>query len=110
MIPAVVGAGFDTSAFCYLGFLPQKKGRQTALKEVLVRDTPTFFYESVHRIEKLIAELDQLGFHGKISIARELSKLFEQHLTCDFEELKTNLKAGKLQIKGEFVIGLFPMR
>ena len=77
---------------------------------MLARDIPTFFYESVHRIEKLISELDQLGFQGEISIARELSKLFEQHLTCDFEELKTNLKAGRLQIKGEFVVGLFPMK
>ena len=110
LIPAVVGSGFDTSAFCYLGFLPQKKGRQTALKAALDREIPTFFYESVHRIEKLISELDQLGFQGKISIARELSKLFEQHLTCDFEELKIDLRSGKLQIKGEFVVGLCPKK
>jgi 16S rRNA (cytidine1402-2'-O)-methyltransferase len=60
LIPAIVGAGFDTSIFTFLGFLPQKKGRQTALKEAILRDHPTFFYESVHRIEKLIAELREL--------------------------------------------------
>lgn len=110
LIPAVVGAGFDTSSFRYLGFLPQKKGRQTALKEALLNKIPTFFYESVHRIEKLIAELDTLWFQGKISITREISKLFEEHLTCDFEEIKEKLSAKALQIKGEFVIGIYPQK
>lgn len=59
-MPAVVGAGFDTSSFVYIGFLPQKKGRQTALKTALQSQIPTFFYESVHRMEKLIRELEVL--------------------------------------------------
>jgi 16S rRNA (cytidine1402-2'-O)-methyltransferase len=54
LVPAIVGAGFDTTIFTFLGFLPQKKGRQTALKKMINEETPTFFYESVHRIEKLI--------------------------------------------------------
>jgi hypothetical protein len=53
-------------------------------------------------------ELDALGYQGKICIAREISKLFEQHLTCDFEELKAMLGKHQLQIKGEFVVGLMP--
>lgn len=87
LLPAVVGAGFDTSHFVYIGFLPQKKGRQTALKEVLSRDIPTFFYESVHRVEKLFHELQELGFEGKIMVARELSKMFEEVMTWDFSKL-----------------------
>lgn len=71
---------------------------------------PTFFYESVHRIEKLISELEQLGFNGKISISREISKLFEQQLTCPFGELREQFQTGKLALKGEFVIGLFPKK
>lgn len=59
-MPAVVGAGFDTSSFVYIGFLPQKKGRQTALKTALQNQIPTFFYESVHRMEKLVRELEEL--------------------------------------------------
>lgn len=108
LIPAVVGAGFDTSAFRYLWFLPQKKGRHTALKEAIVNDFPTFFYESVHRIEKLVSELDQLWFRGKISITREISKLFEEHITCNFEELKEKIVNKTFQVKGEFVVGLYP--
>jgi 16S rRNA (cytidine1402-2'-O)-methyltransferase len=81
LIPAVVAAGFDTSEFTYLGFLPTKKGRQTKIKEILQSEIPVFVYESVHRIEKLLEELKQNDFHGQIAIAREVSKMFEQHFT-----------------------------
>jgi 16S rRNA (cytidine1402-2'-O)-methyltransferase len=59
-VPAVVGAGFDTSSFSYIGFLPQKKGRKTALKNAIESKIPVFFYESVHRVEKLFRELEEL--------------------------------------------------
>ncbi len=110
LVPAVVWSWFDTSSFCYIWFLPQKKGRQTALKECIQRDIPTFFYESVHRIEKLIKELDELNYSWKISMTREISKLFEEHITCTFEELKTKIEKKEIQIKGEFVIGLYPIK
>ena len=106
LVPAVVGAGFDTSIFTFIGFLPQKKGRQTALKEAMRREHPTFFYESVHRIEKLVGELRELWFEGKISIAREVSKLFEQFWTGSLEELENMLRDGKMSVKGEFVVGM----
>lgn len=64
LVPAVVSAGFDTSKFMYLGFLPQKKGRMTALQEIAIpsarNDFPVFFYESVHRIEKTMLQLKEL--------------------------------------------------
>ena len=108
LIPAVVGAWFDTSIFTFLGFLPAKKGRQTALKDAFNRSHPTFFYESVHRFEKLLNELENLWFQGKISIAREISKLFEQYFTGTLEEAKQLIKSWNLQVKGEFVIWLSP--
>jgi 16S rRNA (cytidine1402-2'-O)-methyltransferase len=76
------------------------------LKEALQHEYPTFFYESVHRIEKLIAELRELEFRGKISIAREISKMFEQFRTGSLEELEIVLREGKMNIKGEFVVGI----
>ena len=106
LIPAVVGAGFDTSNFVYIGFLPQKKGRQTALKIAIQSQIPTFFYESVHRMEKLIKELKELGFDGKVVILRELSKVFEEVKTFDFSELWNCYQEGKLVFKGEFVVGI----
>lgn len=106
LIPAIVGAWFDTSEFIYLGFLPTKKGRQTKIKEILESKIPVFVYESVHRIEKLLQELSQAGFTGQISIARELSKMFEQYFTWTVEEVLEMIKTKKLPIKGEFVIGI----
>ncbi len=102
LVPAIVGAGFDTTQFRFLGFFPAKKGRQTALKEILASDIPTFFYESVHRMPRLLEELKELWFTGKISIAREVSKMFEEYVTGSLEEI------SKLTMKGEFVVGIQP--
>ena len=109
LIPAIVSAGFDTTIFTFLGFLPQKKGRQTLLKKIIQEDHATFFYESVHRIEKLCEELKEYGFVGKISISREISKLFEQHITGTLEEIISQFKEGTIAVKGEFVIGIYPI-
>ena len=106
LVPAVVGAWFDTSEFIYLGFLPTKKGRQTKIKEILASKIPVFVYESVHRIEKFLKELSLAGFMGQISIARDLSKMFEQHFTGTVEEVLDMIKEKKLPIKGEFVVGI----
>ena len=108
LVPSIVAAGFDTSEFVYIGFLPQKKGRQTALKTMISSNIPTFFYESVHRMGKLIEELRELNFDGKIAVAREVSKLFEEYQTFEFLELWDLYQAGKLVLKGEFVVWVCP--
>lgn len=106
LVPAVVAAGFDTSEFTYLGFLPTKKGRQTKIKEIMSSEIPVFVYESVHRIEKFLEELKLNGFHGQISIARELTKMFEQHFTWTVEEALLLIQEKKMTIKWEFVVGI----
>ncbi|HRX63839.1 MAG TPA: 16S rRNA (cytidine(1402)-2'-O)-methyltransferase [Candidatus Absconditabacterales bacterium] len=109
LIPAVVGAGFDTSSFVFLGFIPQKKGRQTILKNIIAKkygEMPVFFYESVHRFEKLLKELTDLGFEGQISVSREISKMYEQIVTGNLDEILDLVKEKKLPVKGEFVVGL----
>jgi len=112
LIPAVVASGFDTSSFVYLGFLPQKKWRQTILKLIVqsaewkTKKSPYFFYESVHRFEKLLKELEELWFEWKISVSREISKKFEQIVNWDLDEVIELVKTKKLPIKWEFVVGL----
>ncbi len=109
LVPAVVGSGFDTSSFVYLGFMPLKKWRQTILKNVIAKkygEMPVFFYESVHRFEKLLRELTDLWFEWKISVSRELSKKFEQIVNWDLGEILDFVKTKKLTIKWEFVVGL----
>jgi 16S rRNA (cytidine1402-2'-O)-methyltransferase len=106
LIPSIVAAGFDTTKFIFIWFLPQKKWRQTALKKMIESEIPTFFYESVHRISKLLEELKSLNFEWKIFIAREISKVFEQFFTWSLYECEEFIKNWKIVIKGEFVVGL----
>ena len=104
LVPSIVAAWFDTTEFTFIWFLPQKKWRQTALKDMLSRDIPTFFYESVHRMPKLLEELNELNFGWKIFIAREISKVFEQFFTWNLVECEKLIKSGKIAMKGEFVV------
>ena len=104
LVPSIVAAGFDTTEFVFIWFLPQKKWRQTALKDMLNRDIPTFFYESVHRMPKLLEELKELNFEWKIFIGREISKVFEQFFTGTLDECEGLIKNWKIAIKGEFVV------
>jgi len=111
IVPAVVGAGFDTSKFIYLGFLPLKKWRQTILQEiassfsVLGKDRlPVFFYESVHRIYKTLKKLKSLWFEWKVSISREVSKMHEQLVTANIDDVINMLERKEIVLKGEFVV------
>ena len=108
LVPSIVAAGFDTTEFIFIWFLPQKKWRQTALKRMLSREIPTFFYESVHRISKLLEELKKLNFNWEIFIAREISKVFEQFFTWNLFECEEFIKSWSIVIKWEFVVGLKP--
>lgn len=61
--------------------------------------TPCFFYESVHRVEKMFDELQALGYDGKVFIAREISKMFEEKTMGTIEEIKEKIKSKDLVIK-----------
>jgi len=106
LVPVVVASGFDTSQFVFVGFLPKKKGKQTLMKEMIVSERPYFFYESVHRIQKVLQELHNLWFRGKVSLGRELTKMHEQLLTDDIEKVLAMFQAGQIPLKGEFVVGV----
>lgn len=95
-------AGLESDAFKFLGFLPHKKGRQTALKKIAASEIPVVLYESPHRILKLLSELESVGVQ-KLSIGRELTKLHEELLEGAPSELAVDLeKRGA--VKGEFVV------
>ena len=108
LIPSVVSAWFDTSSFVFLWFLPQKKWRQTILNKIVSCEywMPVFFYESVHRFEKLLSELENLWFDWKIFVGREISKMYEQLCNWTLDELIDLVKSKKYSVKGEFVIWL----
>ena len=72
-----------------------------------MRDVPVFFYESVHRFEKLLSELQNLWFDWKIFVGREISKMYEQLFNWNLKDLIESVKDWRFSVKGEFVIGLF---
>jgi 16S rRNA (cytidine1402-2'-O)-methyltransferase len=95
-------AGVDSAQFTFLGFPPHKKGRQTFIKQVSKSDIPVVLFESPHRIQKLLSELDAVKVK-KVSIGRELTKLHEEMLSGTPKELAVDLRKRKAE-RGEFVV------
>lgn len=96
-------AGLSTDKFLFLGFLPHKKGRQTALKDIAHCTFPVVLYESPHRILKLLNELGKFAAQSKVTIGRELTKMHEEILIGNPLELAERLEKKK-GVRGEFVV------
>ncbi|MDJ1468382.1 16S rRNA (cytidine(1402)-2'-O)-methyltransferase [Xanthocytophaga flava] len=78
-VPALVKSGLPTERFVFEGFLPQKKGRQTRLKELAEEERTMIFYESPHRLLKTLEQfIEYFGAERQVSVSRELTKLFEE--------------------------------
>ena len=80
-VPALVNSGLPNDRFCFEGFLPQKKGRQTKFKELAVEERTMIFYESPFRIIKTLEQMAEYwGAERKASVSREISKKFEENV------------------------------
>lgn len=90
--------------FTFIGFVPHKKGRQTAIKEMREREDATVCYESSHRILKLLGEIEEFFPEARVTIARELTKQFEEIISGTATELKNLLESKPEKQKGEFVV------
>lgn len=102
-VPALVNSGFPTDRFCFEGFLPLKKGRQTRYKTLAAEERTIILYESPHRLLKTLDEMATYFGHGRqISVSRELTKMFEETVRGTVSEVKTYFETHP--IKGEFVI------
>jgi 16S rRNA (cytidine1402-2'-O)-methyltransferase len=100
-------AGISGDAFTFLGFLPHKKGRQTALKKIAASDIPVILFESPHRILKLMKELETFVPDCSVTIARELTKMHEEVAAGSPGEVAEHLEKKKA-IRGEFVVIVEP--
>ncbi len=98
-------AGMDLDTFTFLGFLPHKKGRQTALKKILASEMPVVLYESPHRILKLLKELEGASH---VTIARELTKVHEEVVSGTPQEVLAHFAAHPDAVRGEFVVIVAP--
>ncbi len=102
-VPAIVNSGFATDSFVFYGFLPQKKGRQTKLKELAQETKTIILYESPYRLVKLLEELiENLGTERLVAVSRELSKIHEETKRGNVIELLQHYKTKG--VKGEIVI------
>jgi 16S rRNA (cytidine1402-2'-O)-methyltransferase len=104
VLSALVASGIDCHQYLYLGFLPVKKWRQTMLKSLVNKQYTVVIYESVHRIEKTLAELEEyLWKEYSIVVGREITKKFEEFKRGPIAEVREYYKwEGK--VKGEFVL------
>ncbi len=104
-VPALVKSGLPSEKFCFEGFIPQKKGRQTYLKAIESETRTLIFYESPHRILKTLEDFkSHFEPERKISVSRELTKLYEETFSGTIPEAIEHF--NKKIPKGEFVIVL----
>ena len=101
---AISVSGFPMSQFTFAGFLPHKKGRQKKLDELLTYPHSIIFYESTHRIMKLLEEINVRQPDRELLICKELTKIHENVLTGTASDLKVQLEEDPSLQKGEFVL------
>jgi 16S rRNA (cytidine1402-2'-O)-methyltransferase len=102
-VPALVSSGLPCDKFCFEGFLPQKKGRQTRLNALQEETRTIIFYESPHRIVKTLEQfMEVFGAERPVSVCREISKIHEESVRGTVEEVLAHFKAN--EPRGEFVI------
>lgn len=103
LIPALVNSGLPSDTFLFVGFLPTKKGRQTKLKELAEKPMTMVFYESPFRLVKTLEQFGEyFGFERKVSVSRELTKIYEETKRGNIQEVIDYFKAKV--VKGEIVI------
>jgi len=102
-VPALIKSGLGADRFVFEGFLPLKKGRQTLLKKLGDEERTMIFYESPHRLLKTLQQFGAyFGVERKISVSRELTKIFEETVNGSIEEVL--LHFTEKEIKGEIVV------
>lgn len=102
-VPALVNSGLPINSFCFEGFLPLKKGRQTMMKKLAEEERTMVFYESPMRLLKTLNDFVQyFGADRQCCVSRELTKKFEENARGTLQEVHDHFAAKT--VKGEIVI------
>jgi 16S rRNA (cytidine1402-2'-O)-methyltransferase len=102
-VPALVNSGLPINSFCFEGFLPLKKGRQTMMKKLAEEERTIVFYESPMRLVKTLNEFIQyFGAERQCCVSRELTKKFEENKRGTLQEVHDHF--NDKAVKGEIVI------
>ncbi|MBQ0022648.1 MAG: 16S rRNA (cytidine(1402)-2'-O)-methyltransferase [Prevotellaceae bacterium] len=104
-VPALVSSGLPCDKFCFEGFLPQKKGRQTRLEFLKNEMRSIIFYESPRRLLKTLQQFAEVfGAERLVSVAREISKVHEECVRGKLSEVIKHFE--EVEPRGEIVIVL----
>jgi 16S rRNA (cytidine1402-2'-O)-methyltransferase len=102
-VPALVNSGLPMNSFCFEGFLPLKKGRQTFLKKAANEEKTMIFYESPMRLVRTLKDfIEYFGAERQCSVSRELTKIYEENKRGTLLEVHDYFNAKT--VKGEIVI------
>ena len=102
-VPALVNSGLPINSFCFEGFLPLKKGRQTFLKRMAAEERTMVFYESPMRLVKTLKDfIEYFGAGRNCCVSRELTKKFEENKRGTLQEVHDYFNVKP--VKGEIVI------
>lgn len=102
-VPALVNSGLPINSFCFEGFLPLKKGRQTALKKLAQEERTMVFYESPMRLVKTLHDfIEYFGAERQCCVSRELTKMFEENKRGTLQQVHDYFASKG--VKGEIVI------
>ncbi len=103
LIPALIISGLPMEKFVFEGFLPNKKGRKMKLQSLSQETRTMIFYESPHKLTKTLIDFQNVfGLERKISLSREITKIYEHTQRGKINEILEKLQYKKN--KGEFVI------
>ena len=105
-VAALSVSGLPADRFTFLGFPPQKKGRDSFFEKISVLEHTAVFYESSHRIIKAMEKLNELMPERETIVCRELTKMFESIYRGTPKEILQKLNESANNLKGEFVIVL----
>jgi 16S rRNA (cytidine1402-2'-O)-methyltransferase len=102
-VPALIKSGLPSDRFVFEGFLPQKKGRQTLLKQLALEERTMIFYESPYRLVKTLTQFKEyFGADRPASVSRELTKMFEETINGTLTEILLHFQSK--EVKGEIVL------
>lgn len=102
-VPALVNSGLPASSFCFEGFPPLKKGRQTFFKKLAEEERTMIFYESPMRLLKTLSDcITYFGPDRPCCVSRELTKKFEENKRGSLQEVHDHFSSKP--VKGEIVI------
>lgn len=102
-VPALIDSGLPCDRFVFEGFLPHKKGRQTAIQRLAEEERTMIIYESPFRLVKLLEQLiEVMGEERQVSVSREISKLHAETARGTLREVHDHFSAK--EVKGEIVV------